>query len=639
MNAREFSANKIIAEAELSSDPVSVLLFRLDLQFSQEEIQNISNNLQELSIIVKSKAIAAALLLGKALYEAKMYRSARKLLAESIALCTGAPDWSKEILQHATWSDDTEFSEEIPSNLQFAIEKFDLYIKRIMSLDYSEIDFGSGYSLWTIGRYWAKTKIKRVPLGDDCDVRQFSGYDQAFLTRKFAKEHSDFSYSDIDSMQTYLNLSKSDLLTFPPRMRDVIFSIKNGYKLTTSPFDGRPAACQHNVEVDVLWFIQSGNPCLVVQSQEWAWAQSDVAWFSPSDNFLFVTEDPTDAISAVARALCAAIERRDSFVSYLATDPKEVIIADFVVGHIGHYIWNVLSGWGRLFAGGHITPDTVIGSYTNHQLFGGVCELYQDQLPSSNKILRFESQNDHLSSIVNRNAFGLTVKDEHVTSELAHRVISWCRNSCQPESLDLAQQMRTSHDIICIITLRLGNRSWCEQETGLISLIKRIAEDNENVLFILDGLNSDAADVSSHSWMSLHAEHELAENIIRSCENISIHSSIGCSSADSIVLISIADVIISPLGAGLAKSRWICNKPGLVFSNRLGLAADNIHSRLYDMYRTDLVPLRYLDSSKVLDVGGALHGELFRSNFSLDWRDVYDGVKDFFISRRDRPDA
>lgn len=239
-----------------------------------------------------------------------------------------------------------------------------------MSLEYAEMDKGSKYSLWTIGRYWAKTKIKTVQLGQDCDGHKFSGYDAGFLARKSAKEHSDFSYQNWDVVPSSLDLSRLDFLAFPPRMRDVIYSLKNNCKLTTSPFDGRSIACRHNVEVDVLWFMQSGSPCLVVQSQEWAWAQSDVAWFVPRDSLLFITDDPTDSISAVARAVCTVIERRESFMSYLGGNPKGLIIADFVVGHIGHYIWNVLSGWGRLFGGGHISPDTVIGSYTSHQLFG-----------------------------------------------------------------------------------------------------------------------------------------------------------------------------------------------------------------------------------------------------------------------------
>ena len=80
------------------------------------------------------------------------------------------------------------------------------------------------------------------------------------------------------------------------------------------------------------------------------------------------------------------------------------------------------------------------------------------------------------------------------------------------------------------------------------------------------------------------------------------------------------DAFLAPIGAGLAKTRWIANKPGVAFSNQSFLRPGSSDGFLYERFRDGLVPMRYLDRAEVEDVEEARHGETSRANVTMSWR-------------------
>src|SRR5271155_4490429 len=97
--------------------------------------------------------------------------------------------------------------------------------------------------------------------------------------------------------------------------------------------------------------------------------------------------------------------------------------------------------------------------------------------------------------------------------------------------------------------------------------------------------------------------------------------------AEILILIEAADMFIAPSGSGMALYKWICNMPGLAFSNRSVLDETSpyrwplrvFHDRTF---RHDLVPTVHLPHQLVTD-GEAERGHITRANFHLDWNDMY----------------
>ncbi len=125
--------------------------------------------------------------------------------------------------------------------------------------------------------------------------------------------------------------------------------------------------------------------------------------------------------------------------------------------------------------------------------------------------------------------------------------------------------------------------------------------------------------LATHGLMSLDDEQTIVASIIEACPNVRCYNAIGCLPHESIILAGMIDAFVAPIGAGLAKTRWIANKPGVGYSNTTFLQPGNYDGFLYDRFRDDLVPMRYVDQAEVQDVEEAHHGEKSRANFTMPW--------------------
>ena len=121
--------------------------------------------------------------------------------------------------------------------------------------------------------------------------------------------------------------------------------------------------------------------------------------------------------------------------------------------------------------------------------------------------------------------------------------------------------------------------------------------------------------------MSPSDEQAVAAFIVEACPNVRIYNSLGCQPCESIVLAEAIDAFVAPIGAGLAKTRWVANKPGIGFSNQVGMLPGNYD--LYDRFRDDPVPTRYIDPTEAADIEDSRHDEKSRANFSMSWQAPY----------------
>ena len=171
-----------------------------------------------------------------------------------------------------------------------------------------------------------------------------------------------------------------------------------------------------------------------------------------------------------------------------------------------------------------------------------------------------------------------------------------------------------------MVTIRTENRAWVGQQDGLACLINELARDYPRLGVIFDGINSGMEQLASHALMSLADEQAIAGAIMAACPNVRFFDALGCLPHESITLAEAIDAFLAPVGAGLAKTRWIANKPGVAFSNQSFLQPGSNDGFLYDRFRDDLVPMRYVDQAEVQDIEEARHGEKSRANFTMPWQ-------------------
>lgn len=290
------------------------------------------------------------------------------------------------------------------------------------------------------------------------------------------------------------------------------------------------------------------------------------------------------------------------------------------MSHIGHYIWNIVSGWSPLFSLVSSERIDVLTSYCGWQIFGGVTELYPEHAAHVKSVLCVDSHDAIYEIMLEQRGLSLLLLDGYITTLAAARIVDWSRSHCRSKFDAEIQAFRTVVFPLVMITIRTENRAWVEQQEGFALMINELALEFPQLGIVLDGINTGMAQVGSHGWMSLDDEQAIADSIIAACPNVRIYNAIGCLPHESIVLADAIDAFVAPIGAGLAKTRWVANKPGVGFSNESFMAPGNFQGFLYDRFREDAVPMRYVDLSDVKDVGDAQHGEVWRSNFSMSWQ-------------------
>lgn len=290
------------------------------------------------------------------------------------------------------------------------------------------------------------------------------------------------------------------------------------------------------------------------------------------------------------------------------------------MSHIGHHIWNIVSGWAPLFD--LVPPERIdiLTSYRMWQIFGGVTELYPDCAARVGSVVRPDSQDAVYDLILDRRATSLVLLDGHVTAAAAERIVGWSRQHCQGAFHAEVEALRRHASPLVMITIRTDNRAWTDQREGIACLINELARDHPRLGVVLDGINTGMEQLASHGLMSLDDEQAIAASIIEACPNVRIYNSLGCLPHESLVLAGVIDAFLAPIGAGLAKTRWIANKPGVAFSNTIFLQPGSSDGFLYDRFRDDLVPMRYVTQAEVQDVDEARHGEKSRANFTMPWR-------------------
>lgn len=497
----------------------------------------------------------------------------------------------------------------------------DCFAGVLMDGGFAEEFHSSGQDLRQLAADWADASVRMLVSGVDGDTEIRQACAAAGLSPSFV----DAVLSGYDgASERCAALSADTALAHDPRLTrrvaDVAAAVLLGGKPILCPFTGERALARDSIDLHTFLHRCGRRACIVLPDWRISQYASDRAWFFPDGNLLLVSIPHFDARAPLVQTAARVMANHGRVTAYLADPRRLLMVSEDSMSHIGHHIWNVIPGWAMLFSLAPPERIDIITSYRTWQIFGGVTELYPDQAARAGSVVRPESQDEVYELMLERRATSLVLVDGYTTAEAAARVVGWSRRHCESAFLAEVAALRKAAFPLLMVTIRTENRAWVGQEDGLACLINELARDYPRLGVIFDGLNGGMEQLASHALMSLADEQAIAMAIMAACPNVRFHNALGCLPHESIILAEAIDAFLAPVGAGLAKTRWIANKPGVAFSNQSFLRPGSNDGFLYDRFRDGLVPMRYVDQAEVQDVEDARHGEKSRANFVMSWR-------------------
>ncbi len=279
--------------------------------------------------------------------------------------------------------------------------------------------------------------------------------------------------------------------------------------------------------------------------------------------------------------------------------------------HLGHQIWNELSGIDRYLRGRpQRLPDWIaLDAAHGSELYGPIDAIFPELhghvergVPSVAGLIAHAYANDLLV---------LRITDEFVSADLRRRILD--RVGSLPVAATVAGTLAAlDPPLAIVIGLRVENRTLTDLSGILLRIADFLAGRHPGLAIIFDGHNSldDAGTtLASHGeaiarLRPIDVERAMVSTVRDGMAGrpVTILDTIGAPMSASLAWTAASDGFLSIWGASLAKYRWVCNRPGYVLSNRTNLllrAALHIYSD--PLYMEAPAPIGFIDPGLVTD--------------------------------------
>ncbi len=249
--------------------------------------------------------------------------------------------------------------------------------------------------------------------------------------------------------------------------------------------------------------------------------------------------------------------------------------------HIGHQLWNELTGIDKL-PGNAGYPDAlewaVPDTYGPIEFYGPIDVLFPHLL---GRVKRgFDNADDMIRYAYANHRFVVRITDDFVSENLRLRILSHAA-SVGPASHDLQRMTASDVGPRILLGLRVGNRTLTDLQGFYVHLIAAVLSLYPKAYFVIDGHNISKA--GHHKYLShgeqmsdiavtMHVEREILQTLMQAYGADVIVSAIGLMVPANLLLINQCEFFVAMWGAGLAKYRWVCNKPGYVLTSQWNLA-------------------------------------------------------------------
>ncbi len=422
--------------------------------------------------------------------------------------------------------------------------------------------------------------------------------------------------------------------------------VRSGRMSWPSPVDGAPLHAQGGLVLDDFHFaFRFADPrhrlvfFVVVADHH---ATIGGVWFPSMGLMVSRDEDQRRLAWHLTRSLPTwimvhLVSWADELIGYLAAGATR--FASVMRGppsvHIGHQLWNELSGIDRMVQDDPGTlPEWIVLSHgVGIELYGAIDVLFPELQGHVNREL---GDTADLTRYAYRDGvFVLRVTGELVSAGLRKRIQTCAaRSAGARRTAGLLPTSRTAP--VILVGLRVENRTVVDLEGFLGRLVRFLADRFPGLVIVLDGHNSAGEEedgvIGSHgerfaSRRPVEVEHEIVAHLraLSADLPVTIADTIGAPISASLVWAQASDCFVSIWGASLAKYRWVCNKPGYVISGHANLTSrGDLH--IYDnpSYMQDPSPLIFPEPDLVTDVPDAPQlvpvqpGNWGLYNFSID---------------------
>lgn len=245
-------------------------------------------------------------------------------------------------------------------------------------------------------------------------------------------------------------------------------------------------------------------------------------------------------------------------------------------GHIGHRLWNELSGLHRIKQNGDEAHLRALIHFDRHDV--GEIWLSASQLlqrPDLEVLFAGGGKISIAQWIYENKMFPLRIGDSYIDKKLVNLVQTHCLD--RDGALIPAKERG---ELRIVFGLRFENRTWINQTEGLVELACHLAHRVPKLTIILDG--HDCIDGKKVMSSSEHLANEdivdLEKQVVRAVEaelarqgqlgHVKIVDAVDMELRNTMEWVVSADFFVAPWGAGLAKYKWVANLDGVIFSSR-----------------------------------------------------------------------
>lgn len=259
------------------------------------------------------------------------------------------------------------------------------------------------------------------------------------------------------------------------------------------------------------------------------------------------------------------IQHASELLAGRATSPHKVVFA-YGIAHIGHHLWNDLSGVNSLVSALDELPEITVFNSQASERFGQLQTLFPEL---KDRIRRLPTESDLGKICYQAGEIFVTPSGEYVSAELRHRIMRQAYSKLSKDEMQRIQFRSTCGKPIILVGLRVEDRTVVNQVELYAAILNRVADRAGGAIAIVDGINvPDHGGADDHVQRVAGRERRLFKELAAVTDRrVELIDSIGATMGLSLAEAASSSFFVAPWGAGLVKYRWATNIPGLAIAS------------------------------------------------------------------------
>lgn len=288
--------------------------------------------------------------------------------------------------------------------------------------------------------------------------------------------------------------------------------------------------------------------------------------------------------------------------------------------HIGHHLWNELSGFEALCNAvpPEQLPTTMIigASDGSAEFFGPIEALFPELRGHIDR--SFASVDAFIRWTYKHDAWPVRITREYVSTSLRSKVMKHlveASEAAQVQAIPVTKSYEENHALTIVFGLRVEDRTLVDLPAFCEAFVSFMVEHHSGSTIVFDGYNCRPGTVSGpvNPGMVYQLSSEPPEDVEIALVNslierfvgrpITIIGTTGQSMATSLAWCRRADAAFAIWGAGLTKIRWLANVPTMIVTGRNNmLHRHDIEIYHHPVFMEASAPVLFPDASLVEDV-------------------------------------